>query len=84
MEDQRRHLAEKEAKARASEKQILEDADHLVAVEKSAKPSGCRSVLADHRRRHHGRLLDPANALPSAAPPVTSTCERLIGTAARP
>src|ERR1700733_6753316 len=31
MEDQRRHLAEKEAKARRStEKQILEDADHLI------------------------------------------------------
>ena len=40
MEDQRRHLAEKEAKARrATEKQILEDADHLVAVwnERQAK-----------------------------------------------
>ena len=33
MEDQRQHLAEKEAKARrATEKQILEGADHLITV----------------------------------------------------
>ena len=40
MEDQRRHLAEKEAKAcRATERQILEDAEHLVAAwnERQAK-----------------------------------------------
>jgi hypothetical protein len=40
MEDQRQHLAEKEAKARrATEKQILEGADHLITVwnERQAK-----------------------------------------------
>jgi hypothetical protein len=40
MEDQRRHLAEKEAKARrATERQTLEDADHLITVwnERQAK-----------------------------------------------
>jgi hypothetical protein len=40
MEDQRRHLAEKKAKAcRATERQVLEDAEHLVAVwnERQAK-----------------------------------------------
>jgi len=50
MEDQRRHLAEKEAEARAMEKQILEDADHLVAAwnERQANlPGQHRRALAE-------------------------------------
>jgi hypothetical protein len=65
MEDQRRHLAEKEAKARrATEKQILEDADHLVAVWNERRPSDADAVLADDRRGHHGRPSVLMGALP--------------------
>ena len=64
MEDQRRHLAEKEAKARASEKQILEDADHLITVWNERQAKRMPMLFPDDRRRHHGGLLVPASALP--------------------
>ena len=59
MEDARRQEAEKEAAARrATERQILEDAEQLVTA------WNADAVLADHRRRNRGRLLVPAGALP--------------------
>jgi hypothetical protein len=61
MEDTRRHEAVKEAAAhRATDRQMLEDAEQLV----TAWPHGCRCCFADHRRRHHSRLLVPTGALP--------------------
>ena len=62
-EDDRRQKAEKEAAARrGTDKQILEDADYLVAVWNERHDAD--AVLADDRRRDHGRLLVPAGALP--------------------
>ena len=58
MEDRRPQAAEQEAAARrATEKQILEDADHLITVwnERQAKRMPML-FLADHRRGHHSRL----------------------------
>jgi hypothetical protein len=86
MEDAHRQEAEKEAAARrATEKQILEDADHLITVwnERQAK----RMLM----------LFSPTIGAPSrpaigscgraarpAVPPAMSTCGRSTGTAARP
>jgi hypothetical protein len=51
IEDQRRQAAEKEAAARrATEKQILENADHLIALWR-AKPSGFLARPAHNRCR---------------------------------
>jgi hypothetical protein len=78
MEDRRRQAAEKEAAARrATEKQILEDADHLITVwnERQAKrmpmllsPTIGAAITAGYwflRAR-----------CPPAAPPAASTCAR--------
>jgi hypothetical protein len=43
MEDQRRDAAEKEAASRrATDAQVLEDAERLIAAWTSARPNGCR------------------------------------------
>jgi hypothetical protein len=86
MEDARRQEAEKEAAARrATDRQILEDAEQLVTAwnERQAKrmpilfsPTIGAAITAGYwflRAR-----------CPAAASPATSTCERSIGTAARP
>jgi len=63
MEDRRRQAAEKEAAARrATERQILEDAEHLITVcATSGRPSGCRRCS---RRPPPRPLLVPTGALP--------------------
>ena len=86
MEDRRRQAAEKEAAARrATERQILEDADHLITVwnERQAKrmpmlfsPTIGAAITA-------GYWFLRARCLP-AAPPAMSTCVRSTGTAGRP
>jgi hypothetical protein len=86
MEDERRHVAEKEAAVRrATERQILEDADRLITAwnERQAKrmpmlfsPTIGAAITAGYwflRAR-----------CPRAAPPATSTSGRSTGTAARP
>jgi hypothetical protein len=84
MEDRRRKTAEKEAAARrATEKQILEDVEHLVAVWNEL--SGCRCCS----RRRSAQPSRPAfgsngHAVPPAALPVRSICGRSTGTAVRP
>jgi hypothetical protein len=86
MEDRRREAVEKEAAARrATERQILEDADHLIAVwnERQAKrmpmlfsrPSAPPSPPAIGFCGRAARL---------AVPRAMSTCGRSTGTAARP
>jgi hypothetical protein len=60
MEDDRRHAAEQEAATRrATDRQILEDAEQRTPGQADAD-----AVLADDRRRYHGRLLVPTRALP--------------------
>ena len=86
MEDARRQAAEKEAAVRrATEKQILEDADHLI------------TVWNERQAKRMPMLFSPKSAPPSrpaigscgraarpAAHPGTSTSGRSIGTTARP
>ena len=86
MEDRRRQEAEKEAAARrATEKQILEDADHLVAVwnQRQVKrmpmlfsPTIGAAITAGVG--FYGRAARPVG------PPAMPTCERSTGTTARP
>jgi hypothetical protein len=54
MEDQRRQVAEKEAAARrATDAQILADAERLIAAGTAAGQSNADAVLADDRLRRH-------------------------------
>jgi hypothetical protein len=86
MEDRRRQAAEQEAAARrATERQILEDAEHLAAVwnERQAKrmpmlfsPTIGAAITAGVG--FYGRAARPVG------PPAMPTCERSIGIAARP
>jgi hypothetical protein len=66
MEDRRRQAAEKEAAARrATERQILEDAEQLVTAWNERQAKRMPMLFSPTiRRRHHGRLLVPAGALP--------------------
>jgi hypothetical protein len=62
MEDQRRQVAEKEAaERRATDAQVLEDAERLIAALKrtSGRPNA-HAVLADDRRRRDGGPLAPS------------------------
>jgi hypothetical protein len=66
LEDQHRLAAEKEAAARrATDAQVLEDAERLIAAwnerQEKRMPD---AVLADDRRRHRGGLLVPVGTLP--------------------
>jgi hypothetical protein len=84
MEDRRRQAAENGAAARrATEKQILEDADHLITVwnERQAKRMPMLfspTIGAAITGGFCGR------AAPPAAPHSALTCARLIGTETRP
>ena len=85
MEDRRRQAAEKEAAARrATEKQILEDADHLVAVwnERQAKrmPMLFSPTIGAAIAAGYWFLWA---LCPAAAPPAPSISARSIGTPAR-
>ena len=67
MEDRRRKAAKQEAAARrATEKQILADAYHLVAVWNERQAKRMPMLFSPTiRRGHHGRLLVPVGALSS-------------------
>ena len=65
MEDQRREAAEKEAASRrATDAQVLEDAERLIAAWNERQASRADDLFADHRRRHQGGLLVPVGPLP--------------------
>ena len=66
MEDQRRQVAEKEAATRrATDAQVLEDAERLIAAwNKRQAKRMADVVLADDRRRDRGRLLVSVGSLP--------------------
>ena len=65
MEDERRAAAQKEAAARrATDKQILEDAERLIAAWNERQAKRMHVVLAHNRRRHHGAALVSMGALP--------------------
>ena len=62
MEDQRRQVAEKEAAPRrATDAQVLEDADRL---ERAPGIAGADDLFTDDRRRDRGRLLVSVGSLP--------------------
>jgi hypothetical protein len=66
MEDQRQQAAKKEAASRrASDAQLLEDAERLVGAwnERQAK-ADAHPVLADNRGGDQGSLMVPVSALP--------------------
>jgi hypothetical protein len=63
MEDQRREAEEKEAATRrATDAQVLEDAERLIARLERAPGTTRAHVLAHDRRRHQGGLLVPVPA----------------------
>ena len=76
LEDQRRKAAEKEAaKRRATDAQVLEDAERLITAwnDRQAKRMP-NAVLAHNRRRHQCWLLVPVGALPGLP---NDQCNRL-------
>ena len=66
MEDQRREAAEKEAASRrATDAQVLEDAERLIAAwERAPGTARANDLFAHDRRRHRGGLLVPVGPLP--------------------
>ena len=65
LKEQRRETAEKEAaNRRATDAQVLEDAERLIAVwnERQAKPNA-HAVLANNRRGHCSAVLVPVDTL---------------------
>jgi len=66
MEDQRRQAAEKEAAARrATDAQVLEDAERLIAAWNERQAKRMPMLFSPTIRcRHHCRLLVPMGALP--------------------
>jgi hypothetical protein len=66
MEDQRRQAAEKEAATRrATDAQVLEDAERLITgLERAPGQANADAVHAHDRRCHHRRLLVPVGPLP--------------------
>jgi hypothetical protein len=79
MEDQRREAAEKEAAARrATDAQVLEDAERLIAAWNERQgTTRADDLFAQDRRRHQGRLLVLVGAL-SCLP--NHQCNRLAHT----
>jgi hypothetical protein len=66
LEDQRRAAAEKEAaNRRATDAQVLEDAERLISAWNERQAERMYAVLADDRSGGHGRLLVPVGPLPS-------------------
>jgi beta-phosphoglucomutase-like phosphatase (HAD superfamily) len=54
LEDQRREAVQKEAaKRRATDAQVIEDAERLIAAWKAPGQANAYAVLADNRRCHH-------------------------------
>ena len=65
LEDQRREAARKEAaKRRATDAQVIEDAERLIAAWKAPGQANAYAVLAHSRRCHHSALLVSVGALP--------------------
>jgi hypothetical protein len=66
LEDQRREVAEKEAASRrATDAQVLEDAESLIAAW-AAGATRADDLFADNRRCDRGRLLVPVGPLSRA------------------
>ena len=67
MEDQRREAAEKEAASRrATDAQVLEDAERLIGAWNGAPgQANAHAVLADNRCCYQSRLLVLMGSLPS-------------------
>src|SRR5262249_14842779 len=83
MEDKRREAAEKEAAARrATDAQVLEDAERLIAAWNEA-PGIARAhdLFAHDRRRHQGGLLVPVGEVPRLS---NHQCDRLAHTRSSP
>jgi hypothetical protein len=60
LEDQRRAAAEKEAaNRRATDAEVLEDAERLISAWNERQAERMYAVLADDRSGGHGRLLVP-------------------------
>jgi len=66
LEDQRRQAAEKEAATRrATDAQVLEDAERLIAACNERQAKRMPMIFSPHdRRRHRGGLLVPVGPLP--------------------
>ena len=66
LEDQRREAAEKEAaNRRATDVQVLEDAERANhRLERAPGPANADVVLADNRRGHCSAVLVPVDTLP--------------------
>jgi septal ring factor EnvC (AmiA/AmiB activator) len=78
MEDQRRHAAEKDAAARrATDAQVLEDAERLIAARNERQAIGAPVIFS----RRDGGLLVPVGAL-SGLP--NDQCNRSTGTRSSP
>jgi hypothetical protein len=86
MEDQRRQAAEKEAAARrATDAQVLEDAERLIAAWNERQAKRADAVLADDRCGDCGAVLVPLGALSGVAKRSTrSICEPSIATTMLP
>jgi len=66
MEDQRRQAAEKAAAGRrATDAQVLEDAERLIGARGTPGQANADVVLADDRRRHRRGILVSMGPLPS-------------------
>ena len=76
MEDQRREAAEKEAATRrATDAQVLEDAERLIAAwNEPPDITRANDLFSDDRRRHQGGLLVPVGPLPGLP---NDQCNRL-------
>jgi len=76
LEDQRREAAEKEpANQRATNSQVLEDAERLITAWNERQAKHANAVLANDRRRHRGGR---------AGPSMRSICGRSIVTTMQP
>jgi hypothetical protein len=85
MEDRRRQAAAKEAAARrATEKQILEDADHLITIWNERQPKRMPLLFSPTIGAAITAGIGSCGpAVRLAAPPAMSTCGHSTGTAAQ-
>jgi hypothetical protein len=86
MEDQRRDAAEKEAASRrATDAQVLQDAERLIAAWTSARPNGCRCCSRQQSALPSQRAIGSCGcAVRLAERSMPSTCARWIVTTTRP
>ena len=78
IEDQRREAAGKEAAdRRATEAQVLEDAERLIAAWNERQAKRMPMLLAHDRRGRYRRLLVSLGALPSLLPNFASNSRGL-------